>query len=593
MKAKSRYFTAESNEAAVAKAEEYFGCGRERIYFEEISDSEEGKPTELFAFVGTKAELSNMNAGFGIYYESDGVYLELYEARGAGMHLDSKALSQHLTRKSISACSDSAVQTLLHSHKGRVKIAPAQKEYIYGEDIIIEVPADELEARIELLEPEPGGPSLEFEAAKQKLLLAGISNGLDEMELKTVLYKKSYGGSHVVAVATTPVDGEDGVLTYHFQTDEKTAKPKELEGGKVDFRSLDLYVSVTEDQLLVSRTYATEGSPGMTVKGREIKQRPGKSVSLPKGKNVNVNTEKTEMYARTAGMVEILGGTVTVLNVYKIDGDVDLGVGNIDFDGSVHINGNVRAGHVIKATGGVIVGGVVEASEIIAGGNVEVKRGMQGMDKGRIEAGGSISLLYIERGKAIAQGSITVDACIHSHIEAGVSLYAKGKRGSIIGGYAAAAEEIVANAIGSVSQVNTEVEVGVMAQKHARLSFLEREMERLNGEMTKLDQLDAYLRKSKEKLDAATYDKLYRSGAENRRIYTEQRQDYTAEIDEIQRDLQREAEGKVHVFDTAYAGARITIGTDTYKVNDDMQYATFKFSDGQVVFTPCEKRRGS
>ena len=460
-----------------------------------------------------------------------------------------------------------------------------------AESIIIDISKNEMEAEIKLIAPEPGNDPITFNTVKQKLLKAGVTHGIDENAIKSLLDGKHYGVSRIAAVATPPVDGKDGKLIFHFSTDKKTARPKEIEGGKVDYKTLDLYVPVEANQLLVSRVPATAGASGMTVKGRPIKQRPGKEVPLPKGKNTLINADKTEMYSKMPGMVEYVYGAVNVSNVYRIDGDVDLGVGNIDFDGSVHISGNVLAGHVIKATGGVVVGGVVEASEILAGGNVEIKHGMQGMDRGRIEAGGSISIPYIERGNAVAGGSISLDASIHSVIEAGESLYAKGKRGSIIGGRAVAANEIVATSIGSVSNIQTDVEVGLMPQKRLRMTFLEKEMERISAEMIKLDQLDAYLLKAGTKLDKETYDKLYRSGTENRRIYTELMEQYPEEINTLKNEMDHATDGKVHVLDTAYAGARISISSDTYRVNDDTQYVTFKFRDGQVVCVPCEAKR--
>jgi len=532
-----------------------------------------------------------MDASFKLSYEDDGVYLELKEEDGAGVPLDRVALSRHLVRKKISGYDEGAVQNLVIQRAGRTKIAHPQQEHCLGEDVLIEVTQYDMEAHATLLAPEPGGALIGVEEVKQKLSQAGVTHGLDEQNIQKVLDEKKYNKSYIVASATMPVDGESGKIIFHFQRDEKTARPKEIEGGRVDYKTLDLYEPVNEGQLLVSRTPATEGTPGVTVKGRQIKQRPGKDVVLPKGKNITTNAEKTELYAKTSGMVEFVYGSVNVSNVYKIEGDVDLGVGNIDFDGSVHVSGNVQAGHVIRATGGVVIGGVVEASEIIAGGNVEVKRGMQGMDKGRIEAGGSISILYIERGKAVAGGSITVDASIHSVIEAGESLYAKGKRGSIIGGRATAATEIIAASIGSVSNIQTDVEVGLMPQKRARLAYLEKEMERLSGEMTKLDQLDAYLAKSKGKLDAETYEKLYHSGVENRRTYSEMIEQNTQESGNLAYEMEHATDGKVHVLDTVYTGARITIASDMYKVNDDIQYATFKYKDGQVVWVPCEARR--
>ena len=587
---KLKYVTAESREAAEAKAVQHFGRDRNDIAFEVIS-GEEGSAEQWTLLAVTEAQASdicNMDASYCVCYEPDGVYLELYECRGAGCPLESQQMMQHLGRKKIDGISLKTVQNLVGAGMGRAKIANAQQEYVYGEDITVEISNDDMAARARLLPPEPGGAALDVGAAMQKLNAAGVVHGIDEQALAGLLESKDYGEPRAVAAATPYKDGENGKLIFNFSTDERTGRPREIGGGRVDYRSLDLYVPVTEGQLLVTRSLATPGTPGTSVKGRELKQKPGKEVNLPRGKNVSTNAEKTEMYSMCSGMVQFINNSINVSSVYKINGDCDLSVGNIDFDGSVHISGSVRSGHTIKATGGVIVGGTVEAATIIAGGNIEIKNGIQGADKSRIEAGGSVTALYIERGTVIADGSVTVDVSIHSQIETGGTLTAKGKRGAIIGGRAGAANNIIANYIGAVSNTQTEVVVGVVMKKRERIKFLEREIERLNGEMVKLGQLDAYLEKTRAKMDKDTWDKLFKSGAENRRLNEENLEDYNAEMGVLKYELEHATEGKVHVFETAFHGTRIMIGNNTYKVNDEISFATFKFKNGEIVYGPCE-----
>jgi len=585
---KLKYVTGDSREAAENMAAKHYGCDRSDIKFEVLSGEEGAISWSLLAMIGTPGELINMDVSYGLYYEGDGVYLEVYPARGAGQAPDSNALMLHLNRKNISGLSVQAVQSLAASGSGRVKIASAQQEHIYGEDMTVEIASNEMSARARLLEGEAGGPMLDLVTAKQKLMVAGVTHGVDEQALGQMLEAKQYGEPYIIATASQPEDGENGKLVFNFSTDERTGRPREIGGGRVDLRSLDLYEPVTEGQLLVTRAPATEGKPGASVKGKEMKQKPGKEAVFPRGKNVNVNPEKTEMYAKCSGMVQFLNNSVNVSSLYKINGDCGISVGNIDFDGSVQISGSLRSGHTIKATGGVVVGGTMEAATIIAGGNVEIKSGMQGADKGRIESGGTVTALYIERGTVIADGSVNVDVSIHSHIETGGNLTAKGKRGAIIGGRAGAAGNVTANYLGAVSNTHTEIMVGMMLRKRERITFLEKEIERIKNEMVKLDQLDAYLEKSKQKMDAETWDKLSRSGTENRRLNEEHLEDIRAEMTDLKYEMEHATEGKVHVFDVAFNGVRITIGTDTYKVVDEISYATFRYKDGQVVYGPCD-----
>ena len=585
---KAKYFSADSLEAAEAKAEAWFSCTKDELEIEIIKGSEDDPNWQILALDGTPGELANADAWFNLYYETDGVFLEAYKERGAGGPLDSAELSKHLSRKNLSGANLTAIQNIVSARSGRVHVAPAQDEYVYGEDLSVEISKDEMQATARLLKPEPEGAKLDLDTAKKKLEEAGITFGLDEEAINHLLHVRDYGEPRAIARGIPPEDGEPGKLIFNFSTDERTGRPREIGGGRVDYRSLDLYEPVVENQLLVTRTLPTEGTEGTTVSGKQLKPKPGKEVNLPRGKNVSINDEKTEMYAKCSGMVEFINGSVNVTSVYKINGDCDLSVGNIDFDGSVHISGSVRSGHTIKATGGIVIGGAVEAATIIAGGNVEIKGGMQGADKGRVEAGGSITMMFIERGTAVADGSITVDVSIHSVLEAGGSLLAKGRRGAIIGGRAGAAGSITTNFIGAVSNTQTEIEVGMMPRKRARIQMLEKEIERLKGEMVKLDQLDTYLANQKGKIDQATWDKLHVSGAENRRVNEQTIEEFTEEANELRYEMEHATEGKVHVFDTAFQGVRIIIANGMFKVNNEVQYATFKYKDAEVVYGPCE-----
>ena len=54
--------------------------------------------------------------------------------------------------------------------------------------------------------------------------------------------------------------------------------------------------------------------------------------------------------------------------------------GNIDFLGSVIVLKR-KSGFTIKASGDIEINGIVEAAKIEAGGNITVKRGIQGKAK--------------------------------------------------------------------------------------------------------------------------------------------------------------------------------------------------------------------
>ena len=525
---------------------------------------------------------------FTVKYEEDGVFLEI-DAESI-TRLNKDALIQHLKRKAIHAIDNDSLKNIMESG-GYMRIAPPQIEKTYGEDLIVEVTGDNSKAFIRLLAPEFNGPYLKPDYVTKKLSDAGVVYGIDKEALTWIINSRDYSKPHLVARATPKQDGEDGKLIFHFSTDKKTGFPIVISGGRVDLRTLDLFVPVSKDQLLVSRTGATKGKPGTSVRGHVINQTPGKEVALPRGKNVRYDNNRNNMYASCSGLVDYVNKSINVSNVYIISGDCDTSVGNIDFNGSVLVTGSVRSGYTIKATDGINVGGSVESAQLIAGGNVEVKGGMHGSGRGSIEAGGSVSIRFVEQGAIVADGSVNVDVSMHSRIETGGSLHAVGRRGAIIGGQVAVAGDVVANYLGALSHTKTEVAVGAMPRKRIRLSVIEKELDRLAAEIVKLDQLDRYLEKTKNTLNNEMWTSLHNSSAANRQANIEETKSYIEESTELSYEMEHATSSKVHVFETAYSGSRIVIGSNAIKLNDEISYSTFKVNEGEVVYGPCEKSK--
>jgi methylthioribose-1-phosphate isomerase len=110
----------------------------------------------------------------------------------------------------------------------------------------------------------------------------------------------------------------------------------------------------------------TQGIQGTNIFGNTLKALPGKNINLPKGKGVTYSGDRTAMYAGTSGMVDIINDIVVVSNVYNVNGDADMSVGNIELDGDVCIRGGVIGGINVRATGNIVVLGVVGAARIEA-----------------------------------------------------------------------------------------------------------------------------------------------------------------------------------------------------------------------------------
>lgn len=136
---------------------------------------------------------------------------------------------------------------------------------------------------------------------------------------------------------------------------------------------------------------------------------------------------------------------------------VDFSTGNIDFPGSVHIQGNVPSGFTVKAAGDIVVQGVVENAVLIAGGNIALCRGVKGAGSGSLGAGQDIRTLFIESCQVRAGGSIYADTILNSDVACGHTVSVYGQRGYLLGGVCMAGDFVSAAQIGNAAQIATSV----------------------------------------------------------------------------------------------------------------------------------------
>ncbi|MCL1828981.1 MAG: FapA family protein [Oscillospiraceae bacterium] len=583
-----KYFSGSDFSEISKSAASYFSCDEAALYIFTVSEgTEESERLMLAIHTPDNPGEKNFDGGFNLFYEEDGVYFELYHAKGRGLPLEPEAVRAHVMRKAISRLDAQKLSDTLTAGFGRVVIGPAQEENILNEDVQLSVSKDEMEATIRFLPPEARGGKISLGEIQERIKAADIKFGMSSLKLGEALKEKDYGKEYSIAFGVAPENGVDGSLTYHFDKDSKSVKPIEDENGKVDYRDLDLFEEVKKGQLLISRKPPTQGKAGSTVTGKELKQKAGKDAPMPKTKNVMINEDSTGAYADMNGFVKIADGVVTVSDVFTVQGDCDMSVGNIDFDGSIVITGTVITGMSIKATKNISVGGVVNDAELIAGGDIELKRGIQGADKGKVIAGGAITASFIERAEIKAETDVKADVVLHSKIEAGRSLIITGKRGNIMGGRARVGREVRAKTIGGVSHVQTEIEVGIMPEKISRLKFLKTELERIAAEDEKINQLEAYLVKT-DNLPDEKRAAIEKSVTETRGRNTQLSEKYSDECNELEAEAERAVDGKVHCTMTVYPGTKISLGKASYRVDDEIKYATFKYREGNVIFGSCE-----
>ncbi len=526
---------------------------------------------------------NNINDGFyELLFQSDGVFISVYPPEANGKRLETKDVIERLNRKMIKNFDRDVVDLAVRkAEKTPVKIAGPQEEVKIDVTVNVMVSPDKMKAFISFNPPD-NGRTMTLEEVLDALNKNGVIYGIDRTNLETIVKYPVYNEMICIAEGSQPVNGHNGKLQFCFDTNRES-KPTILDDGRVDFRELNLIQSTEKGQVLCSLVPPVHGTPGKTVLGTDIPALDGKPVPLPKGRNVIVSEDGISLLANISGQISYIDGKISVFATYEVQADVDNSTGNINFIGNVSIRGNVLSGFVVEAGGNVEVLGVVEGAIIKAGGDIILRRGMQGMGKGVLTSGGDIIARYIENSNVETRNDIKAEAIMHSNIKCGNKLELSGRKGLLVGGSCKVGKEISAKVIGSHLATVTDIEVGVDPTIRERYKAVKEEIIQLETDLRKAEQAITILKKL-EMVNALTPEKqeMMVKSVRTKVFFTNRLVELKEELVILDSKLQQDAYGKIRCYNFIYPGTKVAIGSCMMYVKENLQYCTL-YRDGADI----------
>lgn len=374
--------------------------------------------------------------------------------------------------------------------------------------------------------------------------------------------------------------GENARIERKFDLSDK-GRPKIDEFDRADYKDMNLFVLVKKGDLLAVRIPQTEGVPGKNIYGMDVPARNGRPIPVPQGKNTEIRNDN-ELYATIDGQIVDSTRKIDIDPHLSINSSVGPATGNIDFTGGVTIKGNVEAGFMVKATGDVEIGGMVNGAQIEAR-NVLIKGGINGQNRGYIKAVEDVQAMFAENASIEAGRDVSVmDAILHSQVRAGNRVYAEEKRGTITGGSIAAGEEIRCKIVGSPAAVATKLSVGVDPALHKQYTELCRECKEDKARLKQITQMLNTLGKIDvsrlpqqriDQINALTRSQFPLAGKIKRA---------EKEIMELEEAMNRMNDGKIRVADTIYPGTRISINSIIMNVQSSIRRCLLTVKDERI-----------
>ena len=342
-----------------------------------------------------------------------------------------------------------------------------------------------MEAIVVLLYP---GKPVAQEEVLSAIREAGIKKGVDYAAVKAVCDGTTSGDVVTLARGVAPQAGADGWYEYFFDTEVK-ANPMLLEDGSVDYQHVKWFELVKKGQKVAVYHKAQDGMPGYTIMGESLAAKKGKEKPVLTGSGFEILEDKKTYIASVDGKIELKDNKLVISNILIVD-DVTSVTGNIDFNGSVYVRGNVGQGVSIHATGDVLVDGYTEASVIEAGGDIILKKGNNASGRGFLRADGDVMGMFFESARVWAGGKVRANYCLQSEIQAGNCIEISGRNGVLTGGLAQAQNMIQATHIGNEVGLSTRLVLGNKDRSMQKQADLQDREKKVSQELQLL--LNAY-----------------------------------------------------------------------------------------------------
>ena len=252
----------------------------------------------------------------------------------------------------------------------------------------------------------------------------------------------------------------------------------------VDYREKTPYVLVKRGEPLAKKVPESPGKTGKNLAGDILPITEKDIVSYRPAQNI-IEKENV-LYAACHGRFEIKEREISVNETLDIGGNVDYSTGHIAFPGDVIIHGAVCDGFRVAAGKSIFVKQTMDASQVLAKGNLVVEGGIKGRGEAQIRIDGSVSAKFIENATIEVHGDIVVAKSImHSEVHT-LSHVDLGEAGVLVGGEIWAKKGMRVGSIGRPESPSARIFIGSDYLVDRKLHHTHEHIDRLEAKLDKL-----------------------------------------------------------------------------------------------------------
>lgn len=526
-----------------------------------------------------------MNGYFRLQVNTENTGLVIYPPTDGGKPVEMSEIMQYLTVKQITYDARAISKAMTDLKEPTEVMINLDVRFPEQEIFFTRISQDRMQVIARFYPPSNGGYLLSDSEIIRVLNYQKIVYGIDAEAIRKFIAKREYCTDFVIAQGKPPIQGYDARIEYYFETDPRI-KPTLLEDGSVDFFHLNTLVQCQKGQILARLFQANAGEPGFAVHGDIIKPREVKRASLKYGKNITIDENKTVLTSNVDGHVTLVNDTVFVSDVYEVT-NVDNTSGDIEYEGSIKVKGNITTNFTVKAKGNVLIDGVVEGARVEAGGDIIIARGMNGMNKGQLIAGGNVVSKFLENCTVRASGYVETESILHCNVASENEVILTGRKAFITGGKVSATNKVSLKTLGSPLGADTIIEVGADPYIKEEYQTKQKEVIEIQKNLKKTEPvLVAMTQKIQSGVKLLPDQiKYVQSLADTVKILKNNLEEDTKRMNELLKILEESTAASIVVNGEVYPGTKIVITDASMTVKETIQHCRFIKSQGEVLMT--------
>lgn len=521
------------------------------------------------------------NAYFRLVNCENGYGLRLYPARDGGEEARLGEIAEYLDGYGIVYDKAKVEMMILEDDEDVYRLGSGACPP-YRESYVLDVARDGMSATVRFIPPTETGERMTYDDFVRDLKLRKIVYGIQVGELQKHFQSGGiYCQDIILAKGREATPGKDASIQYFFNTDAHR-RPAVCEDGSVDYFRLTTINQCKKGDALARIIPEVPGVDGSDIYGQKIRTKEPKRATLKFGQNIALSEDMHTIYTLVDGHVALLDGKVFVSDIYEVQ-NVDVSTGNIDYQGSIHISGNVTTNFEVKAGGNIIIEGLVEGAKITAGGSITIGKGVNGAAGGMIKAGGDVMAKFLENARVVAGGFVHAGAILHSRVSAGTEIIVEGKKGLVVGGYVQAAKRIEAKSVGAAMGATIILETGVNPLIKTQYT----RVQKIHADTLKtLQNAEVILTSFKEKLNKMHFNESQLNYMKSVSALVEEKtaelQELEARMEKLHRMMETQKQAEVMVHGEIFPGATIIIGDATKTIQTSCHNSRFVREEGEI-----------